>query len=96
MGVTWPWRNIVRWVIVDFNAENDLEAWLHQDFRQALTGHIKYCRSDKPLQFFHASVAKNTAHKAIAVVFALFVVPAVFPRLPERPSTPHQDPIWPR
>ena len=61
--VTWPYRAMVTWHIVDCNAPDDFEIqqFLAESCRIPwLMGHIKYFRC--PITGWHASICKNTSH----------------------------------
>ncbi len=55
-------RDLIEFVLVDFGSTDGLQEWIFENFQNDLdTGYLKYFYTEK-LPFWHASIAKNTAH----------------------------------
>lgn len=53
---------LVEFILVDFGSTDGLREWIAENFKPDLsTGYLKYYYTDK-LEYWHASIAKNTAH----------------------------------
>ena len=62
LALTWKRRRNITWHVVDFNPDTNLSTHLLEVLGEAVRcGHLKLYRSDG-LEFWHACVAKNTAH----------------------------------
>lgn len=54
----------VEFVIANYGSRDDLDEWIHSNFRDEMrTGRIRYVRNRRP-RYFHHSKAKNCAHRA--------------------------------
>ena len=61
--ITWALRKIVTWVIIDFNADDEVMDLMSRHFGLALSsGHVQFFRVKKPWKTWHAPLAKNTAN----------------------------------
>ena len=55
-------RSFIEFVLVDFGSTDGLKDWVLDNFSQELSsGYLRYYYTDE-LPFWHASIAKNTAH----------------------------------
>lgn len=62
LALTWKRRKNITWFVVDFNEGTELSDSLTEALEPAIrSGHLKLYRS-KDLKFWHACIAKNTAH----------------------------------
>jgi glycosyltransferase involved in cell wall biosynthesis len=56
------YKDIIEFVLVDFGSTDGLKEWILSNFQQELlSGYLRYLYTDE-LPFWHASIAKNTAH----------------------------------
>ena len=55
-------REFIEFVLVDFGSTDGLREWILSDFQQELSsGYLRYYHTEA-LPYWHASIAKNTAH----------------------------------
>ena len=55
-------RDVIEFVLVDFGSTDGLQEWVAENFVDEIkTGYLKYFYTEE-LPFWHASIAKNTAH----------------------------------
>ncbi|GHT70550.1 hypothetical protein FACS1894155_06450 [Bacteroidia bacterium] len=55
-------KNIIEFILVDFGSTDGLQEWIISNFVEEIeSGYLKYYYT-KELKYWHASVAKNTAH----------------------------------
>ena len=55
-------QKYIEFVLVDFSSSDGLREWILKDFQQELsTGYLRYYYTEA-LPYWHASIAKNTAH----------------------------------
>ena len=70
--VLWPWRKHLKVVVVLFRSaeSDDLREWLQEHCAVALTERLLFIAEARlPGGYWHASIAKNTAHKAAIELF---------------------------